>query len=380
MKAEAGEDPNHVYPLRDVESQFRVRFKQGPEERPMGSLSHSQLMRECYPGAVYYYTTRPFRVYKVSTFDRTVFVRRERRYTTSPVKLPTMVFPNLASGNIYQSIRAHRLVATECNIQVREAISGIKERRGPNEVTYSYPLDASASGIYFDRNRFTHNYFTTGVILTHEALDLDGLKPDMLCSLIYEAFLMVVPFERRDINYATDRHRIKRRDIAQGRRFLCLYDQTYGSLRLTSRLLEHDILVTVLDRALELASYEESEGIEQVLISVLKELSQDAKVEHVTYTYDEPGGETESQRLEDSSTRVMLKDSLCVHIDTTDDYIITSVFMHPDGLRYLVKPADGPSDEMTNRSFPIEKLQEVPGMAKWGCYSYDTGECIPEDS
>ena len=54
MKAEAGDDPNHTYPLRDVDIQFRVEHKKGPQKMFLGSLSYGQLMREAYPGAVYY--------------------------------------------------------------------------------------------------------------------------------------------------------------------------------------------------------------------------------------------------------------------------------------------------------------------------------------
>ena len=54
MKAQAGEDPHHVYPLRDVDIQFKVEYRRGPQLRHLGSLSYSQVMREAYPGAVYY--------------------------------------------------------------------------------------------------------------------------------------------------------------------------------------------------------------------------------------------------------------------------------------------------------------------------------------
>jgi len=89
MKAQAGDDPNHIYPLRDVDAQFQVKHKRGPVEESRGSLSYSQLMREAYPGAVYYYMTKPYRVYRVRTYARLVEVRHEKRYTTKPSMLPT---------------------------------------------------------------------------------------------------------------------------------------------------------------------------------------------------------------------------------------------------------------------------------------------------
>lgn len=85
MKMEAGEDPNHTFPLRDVESQFRVQLKYGPELESRGSLSFSQVMREAYPDAVYYYTTIPYRVYLVGFHSKEILVKKEKRYTTSPL-------------------------------------------------------------------------------------------------------------------------------------------------------------------------------------------------------------------------------------------------------------------------------------------------------
>ena len=108
MKAEAGDSPNHIFPLRDVESQYSVEFKIGPETRRLGSLSFGQLMREAYPGAIYYYATTPYRVFKI--YNKVVKVRREKKYTSRPTCLPTCVYPNLSEGNIYNCKRMGDLI------------------------------------------------------------------------------------------------------------------------------------------------------------------------------------------------------------------------------------------------------------------------------
>src|SRR6202011_2041902 len=100
MKMEAGEMPNRVFPLRDVESQFQVEMKQGPNLRQLGNLGHAQVMREAYPGAIYYYTGLPFRIYRVLEQAKKIHARPESHYTTKPNALPTLVFPNLSEGNV----------------------------------------------------------------------------------------------------------------------------------------------------------------------------------------------------------------------------------------------------------------------------------------
>jgi hypothetical protein len=44
MKAQAGVDPNHAFPLPDVKIQFQVEQKRGAKEA-RGLLLYSQLMR-----------------------------------------------------------------------------------------------------------------------------------------------------------------------------------------------------------------------------------------------------------------------------------------------------------------------------------------------
>ena len=140
MKTEAGDDPNHTFPLRDVESQFKVEYKDGPYIKSLGSLSYSQLMREAYPGAVYYYITSPYRAVRVNFHHKTVQVRHEKRYTTQPIELSKQIFPNMSEGNIYRANKYGDMIIIECNLQVRESLCGFKERRGPNELSFNYPL------------------------------------------------------------------------------------------------------------------------------------------------------------------------------------------------------------------------------------------------
>jgi len=198
-------------------------MKQGPEDHPLGSLSYRQALREAYPGAVYYYATHTFRVYRIAQQSRQVLVRHEKRYTTKPKVLPTLVFPNLSPGNVFRGASWGELVAMEANLQVRERIAGFKERRGRNEFDVGYPMDGAKTGIYFNLPQFSRNFFTTGVILNHPDLDSCAGTIDTMANYIFEAFLMLNPFERQDIAIASDRHRTARGPIAEGRRNLVVF-------------------------------------------------------------------------------------------------------------------------------------------------------------
>ena len=253
MAIEAGEDPNHTFPLRDVESQFTIICReQHGQHRELGSLSYSQMLREAYPAGVYYYITRPYRVCRIKINTKQIEVRPEKRYLTKPICMPTLVFPNISEGNVHNSCMLDQMAVLEANLQIRESVIGVKERRGSNEFSTSYPIDARQTGIYFDLPRFTRNYFTTGVILTHPALNSEGVQLEQVGQLLFEAFFMVLPFERRDLNIAIDKHRSTRGNITQGSRFIALYDQTYGSLHLSGYLCDPVVLQQTLSYAIEL--------------------------------------------------------------------------------------------------------------------------------
>lgn len=373
IKAQAGDDPNHVYPLRDIDMQFEVENREGGYINSCGTLSYSQLMREAYPGAIYYYITKPYRVYRVNTYLRTVEIKRSKKYTTKPQSLPTLVFPNLRSGNIHMGKRYGDLYVIECNLQIRDTIIGIKERRGPNEVVINYPHTIN---FYYDKPRFVRNYFTTGVTLTHPIFDAPGVKSDVIVNLLFEAFLMTIPFERRDINFASDKHRMNFQTIKEGNRFVCIYDQTYESLRLSGRILEKQILKQVLDRSIELAEHEDNVDINDETLLALYQL-----LNAIQYSPMEIDLESEikTQQTIENAQKIIMPGSKGLNIDKNNqEFLVEDVFFNPiyRGLvyrgRYILEIGHKYEDSIT--IIPIESLIEIPGESKIGLYYYETGE------
>jgi DEAD/DEAH box helicase domain-containing protein len=377
MKSESGDDPNHVFPLRDAESQYKVELHQGPECLGKGSLSGAQVMREAYPGAVYYYATQPLRVYKVMQPSKTIMVRTEKRYTTKPQNLPTLIYPNLSYGNVHRALEFGELIVSECNLQVREAICGYQERRGNNQLNIPYPLDYVKSGLSFNLQRFTRNFFTTGALLSHPALDGAKATRDVISALLYEAFLMTLPFERQDINFAVDRHRIARGPITEGRCFIALYDQVYGSLRLSGRLCEPDSLRLTLRKCLELAQNDENVGAETIraIEQMIEALDQDPRP--VSFGVGETGTSIAAAR-----ERVILPVSVGLSLrHGNEEFVVEKILFHPrvNGLAYRGRHRSTPVENVAE-FLAIQDLAEVPGESKMGWYDYDTGDVVPDVS
>lgn len=380
MKAQAGEDPNHVYPLRDIDVQYKVECRQGPHLRHLGSLGYSQVMREAYPGAVYYYQTQAFRVFRLNSYKHLIEARPEKKYTTKPTMLPTLIFPNLSEGNVIQCKKYGKLTVVECNLQIRESIAGFTETRGRNEQEVLYPLDKS-KGLYFDIPRFTRNYFTTGVIINHPLLD-HGVKCPLLAGMLYEAFFMVIPFERQDINYGSDKHRAERKEFSKGSKFLSVFDQTYGSLRLTSRFLEYDVIEKAFTYAIDIAENDARFNSFQDEISTLKNI----KMELNNPGEDVLLANQDDLQADDNHTKVILPQSVGLDIKSgrNEEFFVEDIFYSPTyGLSYKGRHLSETTKRMTTETWkasipviilPATALQEIPGESQIGLYNLETGE------
>ncbi len=364
MKNEAKERPNYTFPLREVESQFRVERVQGPTTSSLGSLSHAQLMREAYPGAIYYYATLPYRVTRVTVKTHQVQVRREKRYTTRPNRLSDRVFPQLSAAGIHQARQYDRLTVVEGNLLVRESINGVIENRGGSEVTYLYPLPREL-GFFQDQPFFNRNYFTTGVMLTHPDLAAEGVAVQTLAEAVFEAFLLNVPFERGDIGWAADTFRQGRPPaFAENQPFLVVFDQTYGSLRLSARLLEPDVLAKALAKAARLAESAPGAG-------VLLEMARAAWA---------AAGQCLSLGREETTPegveRVILPGSKGLLLRSHEELQVVRVLQTPSGLCYEGIPSSMSGSGATIMPQVLD-VAEIPGESQIGYYSPESGTVTP---
>lgn len=381
MKAQAGDDPHHTFPLRDLDIQFKVECRQGPNLQSLGSLSQSQLMREAYPGAVYYYQTRPYRVVRIRKQQRVVEVRPEKRYFTSPLFLPTLILPNLAADNVFQSHRYGELLVIECALQVGEAVVGFKERRGNNDFDVQYPLDRGL-GLFHDSPKFARYAFTSGVVFTHPALSREHVKCGTLAEIVDEAFLMSLPFERQDINAGADKHRATRDEVTEGQRFVCVYDQTYGSLRLTSHLMETDVIRDVFARARDIALNDQNFELNGETIEALQEMA-----DCVYLDPEDTGRKRGLPKIGAQFVEVVWPGSVGINVQKdNEEFEVEGVFFSPQfgQLAYRGKhvfekkkaETETWRHSSTTVAVPVDHIRALDGESKTGFYNVETGELL----
>ncbi|SMB81057.1 DEAD/DEAH box helicase [Deinococcus hopiensis] len=380
LRAQAGDRPNHAFPLRDVETSYKVELRQGNGPQELGTLSYGQVMREAYPGAVYLYATRAYRVTRINPLSRTVHVRPEKRFSTKPSCLPTLAFPNFDAGSVYQAAQHGQLQAVDCDVMISENVVGFDERRGPNTFHSAYPLDPHQTGIYFQQPRFSRNMYTTGIVLHHGLLQGD-VPRGRLAEIVLDAFQLTVPFESRDIGVTTDKLRVERPGLPKGDGVVVIYDQTYGSLRLSGRLLGDDVLPRVLETAASLAAYDlemapDDEGLMRVH-TALQQLALEA-----TRTRRTPAWAETAPPIPEDGERVQVllegTTGICLLHDHREMKIAQVYYSPRSGLQYKGRLCTDNAWDTHLTVVPVGGVQAIPGVSELGWYDLDLGEIVAD--
>ncbi|MBD3335740.1 MAG: DEAD/DEAH box helicase [Candidatus Eisenbacteria bacterium] len=243
QRAQAG--PQYEFPLRSgVEQNFKVQSSRGPIGGRLGTLAYSQALREAYPGSIYYYMARPYRVYQFNYRTGEIWVRREKRWTTTP-NMQSKVFPKLPGG-VFALSRSEKGFLLEAELQVSERVLGFSEHRGGKTTAVMY----EPGGAYAQRpvNRF---FETTGVCWYSPRKNLvsEGVAQRLL-----QSFCHLCGIQERDLGAGTFFAKSSTIWDAQCQG-MCIYDAAHGSLRLTKQLLER--FQEVVDASIGLLSRRE---------------------------------------------------------------------------------------------------------------------------
>lgn len=240
--------PHLALPLRTIEETYTFRPALGSQACPDGYLTFAQVIREAYPGAVYYHNGKPWRVTAIHHRSRTLSVSPERHYRTKPIAIPPTFVPDLSQPALADLRWPHdTLRLLECFGRATEAINGFTETRG----NQPGPGGDYRSGAYRTHGPLYRSYDTTGILLTTSTFADDLVRRELLASTLRQALLHKCPREATEIACDAGTLRVARRDLPAGTRFVALYDTVPGSLRLTAALADPALLHRVLQHALE---------------------------------------------------------------------------------------------------------------------------------
>jgi DEAD/DEAH box helicase domain-containing protein len=374
MRRDAGEQPTLTFMLRDVEPQFDVEQRSGFRRgEKLGTLSHGQVMREAYPGAVYYYTGRPYRVTGVNVRQRKVFVQPCARHTTKPVPVRSQLTPQ---SQVFGGLRSGQLSAIECELQLWRKVLGFSERAGSKVEQVNYPCE---SPVRYEQPNFSRALFTTGVCLAHPELDRQGVDPEMISALLLEAFLHFVPIERQDVDVDTDCLRASCAGLEKGRRIVALFDQAAGGLRITERLSDPEVLRSVLEGMVAiiaerttLAVKNEERPISLATRAALEAMRNDAQ-QDVFAIEGQCDPLAASERV-----AVLLPKSLgVVRSRPSEQFEIHKVFNHPTmGVAYRGVFIGSNGERSSAQTVTVDMVEGLAGHVVQGFYDPETDEQV----
>ncbi|QYM77811.1 DEAD/DEAH box helicase [Horticoccus luteus] len=373
MRPAGDEAPHHVFPLRDCDLQFTVKCGRGHFVMKLGTMTFAQVLREAYPGAVYWHAGRAYRVRSVQVNRRMVLVDESRQCFTKPRALSPVIQPDLAPEAVLVWRQHGDLSVVETGLQARESVSGFHERRGSAERDVQYPLQENEpSGVVYANERFCRHIESTGVLLSHPELSNAAVRISEIASALEDSFLRVVPIERQDLAAGTGRLRVSRRGLQRGDRFVALYDRVYGSLRLSSHLSSPDVLKDVLSRAVTAA--QNSASMDAITLQALRALAHSAQeLGRQVAELDTPTDTTNPASV--NLVQVIRPGTCGVHRSSGATFQVEGAFYSPGGIRYRGRFDHQRPDDLSGH-IPASEIRELPGETEFAQFDITAGAIL----
>lgn len=362
-KNTANDSPNLAFPLRDNDSQYQLKLYTPREIENKGTLTKAQIMREAYPGAIHMYQGKNYRVTKVNDNDRSVELNLADKFISTNPEMSTRIYPqnsDLQNPRIYSE-----MVVSELELNINEYITGYTEQRGASKEKNSYPNQ------YYHKEKYSRNYPTTGIIISHFVFNQREVKTHLIAKLILEAYIIFTAKEKQDINFGIDRFIYNRTIEKKGNNFIAIYDNAYGSLRLTKNLMEHETLSNVILKALEWAEsgMNLEEELNEETIEAIKVLSECINKPFVTHENC-----ISSEIIPENCEKLIKPESIGRNISNNQEVRIDSIAFLPtiQGLVYKCTNLNN-NEKITLK---VDFVEEIFGVSNIGFYDMNNAEFI----
>lgn len=352
LKQRGQDDPHHEFPLRGgVEQSFRISDR----GRNLGEVTLAQALREAYPGAVYYYMARPYRIRAFRFRDNTIIARPERHYTTNP-NAQTKVFPRFQGGMLAYLRNADGFVV-EAEMQVSERVLGFNELRGSARFDHLYQ-----PGSPYSQRPLTRFFETTGVCWWFATPQPFG---EEVAALLLSAFCERFAIQERDLGvgaFFAKRGPAGEQDISG----YCIYDATQGSLRLTQLLAANfeDVARAAADFAAREPDTSSYAGYLEALASMAAGLERQ-RVTEISVSEEAPADEEWATVIAEGESAIFMTS------ESTREVVILECRYTPQGLMYRLQ------HDSAAWWVPVNAVQPIHGETKLVLLNLMTGETKP---
>ena len=229
-----GDTPQLNYPLRNVgELTFQIKLHENADS--LGDMTQAQALREAYPSATYLHLARKYEViaWRMGAFPFIQVRRTSPTRSTRPC-ITTWINAGLTSSDLIDGhvLRGDNGLLAECQMLITERVDGFIDGNG-SEHKYQELRQRNPNL----RSR-TRNFRTSGVVL---CINQPWFKKEnsrrLISSLLREVFVHRYSVLPQDVGSAATRISLRNVENIESRGCsIVIFDEIYGSLRLTERL------------------------------------------------------------------------------------------------------------------------------------------------
>ena len=238
IAALGGDSPQYGYPLRNVgETNFQIKVHTNADA--IGEVNQQQALRECYPGATYLHLARAYEVvaWYASSFESFIRVKSTSPYRLTKPRITTWINTGITATDIQENhfIKNDLGFLAECLMQVTQKVEGYVDVRSGEVRSYRELQQVNP-----DMRARMRNFRTTGVVLYISNVFKNSTIKRLFADRLCEVFVREFSIAPRDISAAASKITIRNLEGSSLRSdCIVIYDETYGSLRLTERLYLH---------------------------------------------------------------------------------------------------------------------------------------------
>ena len=235
--AEMGADtPQRGYPLRNV-GEFSFKIKRNESTDSVGDVTPTQALRECYPGAIYLHMARAYEVagWHTSAFEPFIRVKPTNPGRSTRPSITTWINTSLTRSDLIDGhlLKGKSGFLAECQMQITERVDGFID--GKTGMVHAYQDLRQRNPNMRARTR---NFRTSGVVLCiNQPWFKQGTAKSSVSNLLRDVFVREYSVLPQDVGSVATNITVRGvEDISSRGCCVAVFDQTYGSLRLTERL------------------------------------------------------------------------------------------------------------------------------------------------
>lgn len=271
IAALGSDNPHHGYLLRNV-GELNYQIKKHQDADSIGEVNQVQALRECYPGGTYLHLANAYEVKAWITSNFNAYIKVAKSFPSRRTKprIVTWVNASIESNGVQEGnlLRGEKGFLAESLMLVTQRVEGYVDERSGERHDYKELQQRNPN-----LRARSRNFRTTGVVL---CIDHDWFKKGTLkksfVNKLRDVFVREYSIAPRDVAVAWSNISIQVQcngGVHGG--CVVVFDETYGSLRLTERLYEK--FNHLLDRMAAAAKADDDLQMEQHVHQVREEIS-----------------------------------------------------------------------------------------------------------